>query len=94
LFFLKQATNALYGCVDKALPRVVEAVQQLEKLIKSFFPGMQALKMTPETQPEATGHGRYAIFDRAFLLTMCNYGGRFHKLKNVTELRRFLDQAL
>jgi hypothetical protein len=55
LFFLKQATNALYGCVDKALPRLSEAVQQLEKLIKSFFPGMQALKMTPDTQPKQQG---------------------------------------
>ena len=55
LFFLKQATNALYGCVDKALPRLVEAVQQLEKVIKSFFPGMQALKMTPDTQLKQQG---------------------------------------
>ena len=55
LIFLKQATDALYVSVDRTLPRLVEAIQKLEKLIKTMFLGKQALRMIPESpSPDAS----------------------------------------
>ncbi len=54
LIFLKQSTDALYLSVDRTLPRLVSAIEKLEKLIKSMFPGKQALRMIPESPPMAT----------------------------------------
>ena len=48
LIFLRQATDALYLSVDRTLPRLASAVEKLEKLIKSMFPGKQALRMIPD----------------------------------------------
>jgi hypothetical protein len=45
LIFLRQATDALYLSVDRTLPRLTDAIEKLEKLIKSMFPGKQALRM-------------------------------------------------
>jgi hypothetical protein len=54
LIFLKQATDALYVSVDRTLPRLVKVIQKLEKLIKTMFPGKQALRMIPESpRPDA-----------------------------------------
>jgi hypothetical protein len=50
LLFLCQATDGLYTAVDRALPRLVAAIQKVEKLITSMFPGKTALKMTPIEQ--------------------------------------------
>jgi hypothetical protein len=47
LLFLKHSTDGLYIAVDRALPRLVAAIEKLEKVIKSMFPGKAALKMTP-----------------------------------------------
>jgi hypothetical protein len=51
LLFLRQSTDGLYIAVDRALPRLVAVIEELEKLIKSMFPGKAALKMTPIEQP-------------------------------------------
>jgi hypothetical protein len=48
LIFLRQATDALYISVDRALPRIAAAIQKLEKVIKIMFPDKQALRMIPE----------------------------------------------
>jgi hypothetical protein len=48
--FLRQATDGLYTAVDRALPRLVAAIQKVEQLITSMFPGKTALKMTPIEQ--------------------------------------------
>jgi hypothetical protein len=53
LFFVKEATTALYDSIDKALPKLSTAVEELHKLIRKIFPGMQALMMTPI--PPASG---------------------------------------
>ena len=45
IIFLRQATDALYVSVDRTLPRLTDAVEKLEKRIKSMFPGRQALRM-------------------------------------------------
>jgi hypothetical protein len=50
VFFLRQATDGLYTTVDRALPRLVGVIQNVEKLIKSMFPGKTSLKMTPIEQ--------------------------------------------
>jgi hypothetical protein len=47
IFFLRQATDLLYTCVDRTLPRLANGVETLEKLIKSMFPGKKALRMIP-----------------------------------------------
>jgi hypothetical protein len=55
LIFLRQATDALYVSVDRTLPRLTSAIEELEKLIKSMFPGKQALHMiatNPSAAPE------------------------------------------
>ena len=49
LIFLRQATDALYLSVDRALPRLADAIEKLEKLIKSLFPGKRALRMIPDS---------------------------------------------
>ena len=51
LIFLRQATDALYLSVDRTLPRLTDAIEKLEKLIKSMFPGRQALRMIPDSPP-------------------------------------------
>jgi hypothetical protein len=51
LLFLRQATDGLYITVDRALPRLVAAIQNVDKLIKAMFPSKAALKMTPFEQP-------------------------------------------
>ncbi len=51
LIFLRQATDALYLSVDRTLPRLTGAIEKLEKLIKSMFPGRQALRMIPDSPP-------------------------------------------
>lgn len=48
VLFLRQATDGLYEAVDRTLPRLARAVQDLEKLIKAAFPGKQALRMIPD----------------------------------------------
>ena len=45
IIFLRQATDGLYLSVDRTLPRLKNAVEKLEKLIKAMFPGKQALRM-------------------------------------------------
>ena len=50
LLFLRQATDGLYTAVDRALPRLVAAIQKVEQLITSMFPSKTALKMTPIEQ--------------------------------------------
>jgi len=50
LLFLRQATDALYTSVDRTLPRLASAVEKLEKLMKSMFPGRKALRMIPDSQ--------------------------------------------
>jgi len=50
LLFLRQATDGLYTAVDRALPRLVAAIQKVEQLITSMFPSTTALKMTPIEQ--------------------------------------------
>jgi len=47
LLFLRQATDGLYTGVDRALPRIVAAVEKVEKLITKMFPDKTALKLTP-----------------------------------------------
>ena len=49
ILFLRQATDGLYESVDRTLPRLAEAVQKLEMLIKASFPGKQALRMIPDS---------------------------------------------
>lgn len=49
LIFLRQATDALYVSVDRTLPRLTSAVENLEKLIRAMFPGRQALRMVPDS---------------------------------------------
>jgi hypothetical protein len=49
MFFLKKATDALYTCVDRTLPRLVGAIEKLEKLSGSMFPAKQRLRMTPDS---------------------------------------------
>lgn len=44
---LCQATDGLYTAVDRALPRLVAAIEKVEQLITSMFPAKTALKMTP-----------------------------------------------
>jgi len=51
IFFLRQATDLLYMCVDRTLPRLASAVQKLGKLITSIFPGKKALRMIPDSPP-------------------------------------------
>jgi hypothetical protein len=48
--FLRQATDGLYTAVDRALPRLVAAIENVGQLITSMFPGKTALKMTPVEQ--------------------------------------------
>ena len=50
LIFLRQSTDGLYIAVDRALPRLIAAIQKVVKLIKSMFLGKTALKMTPIEQ--------------------------------------------
>lgn len=57
LVFLRQATDALYVSVDRTLPRLASAVEELEKLIKTTFPGRQALRMIPDS-PEMRTNAR------------------------------------
>ena len=57
LIFLRQATDALYVSVDRTLPRLASAVEKLEELIKTAFPGRQALRMTPDS-PEMRANAR------------------------------------
>lgn len=45
ILFLRQSVDILYDCVDRTLPRLAQAAEKMEKLIKSMFPGKQALKM-------------------------------------------------
>ncbi len=57
LFFVKEATNALYESIDKALPKLAAAAQELHEVIKKVFPGMQALTMTriPPSSSKSSG---------------------------------------
>jgi hypothetical protein len=50
LLFLRQATDGLYIAVDRTLPRLAAAIQNIEKLITSMFSGKTALKMSPIEQ--------------------------------------------
>jgi hypothetical protein len=55
--FLRQAVDILYECVDRTLPRLAKAIEKIEHLIKSMFPGKQALKLTrhsPIPRPSTT----------------------------------------
>jgi hypothetical protein len=49
IFLLRQAVNILYEVVDRTLPRLAAAVERLEGLIKSMFPGKQALRMVKDS---------------------------------------------
>lgn len=49
MFLLRKATYGLYTCVDRTLPRLVSAIEKLEKLRRSMFPEKQPLRMTPDS---------------------------------------------
>jgi hypothetical protein len=49
IFLLQQAVDILYENVDRTLPRLTDAVKKLEELIKSMFPGKQALRMVRDS---------------------------------------------
>lgn len=62
VLFLRQATDGLYESFDRTLPRLASAVQKLEKLIKTAFPGKQALRMIPEApSSQEMWAGRYSV---------------------------------
>ena len=58
-FFLRKATDGLYSCVDRTLPRLVGTIEKLEKLRRSLFPEKKPLRMiteSPASNPSTTAN--------------------------------------
>ena len=49
MFLLRKATDALYTCVDRTLPRLAKAIEKLQKLSSSIFPEKKSLRMIPDS---------------------------------------------
>jgi len=49
MFFLRKATDALYTCVDRTLPRLAKAIERLQKLSSSIFPEKKPLRMITDS---------------------------------------------
>ncbi len=55
-FFLRKATDGLYTCVDRTLPRLADAIKKVEQLRRSMFPEKKPLQLI-HNSPVSAGIG-------------------------------------